>query len=103
MAIIANCWHPSCTKWRAVGGMWDADDDCCERRFAIRDFSFQLSNLYIGCLYTKSSFDIRCTSDHPCTHGEGHCTSDSDCERNGYHICGASCIGEHDSFNTSFS
>ena len=36
---------------------------------------------------------IRCTLDHPCTHGEGHCKSDSDCERNGYHICGATCIG----------
>ena len=35
----------------------------------------------------------RCTPDHPCTHGEGHCTSNSDCERNGYHICGAACIG----------
>ena len=35
----------------------------------------------------------RCTSEHPCTHGEGHCTADSECERNGYHVCGASCIG----------
>ena len=45
-----------------------------------------------------SDFDLfkinpRCTSEHPCTHGEGHCTADSECERNGYHVCGASCIG----------
>ena len=36
---------------------------------------------------------FRCTPDHMCTHSEGHCKSDSDCERSGYHICGATCIG----------
>ena len=45
---------------------------------------FRLCYLYIS---------TRCTPDHPCTHGEGHCKSDSDCERSGYHICGAACIG----------
>ena len=48
-------------------------------------------------IYTHSSDltkgqNSRCTSDHPCTHGEGHCSTDSDCERDGYHICGAACI-----------
>ena len=47
-------------------------------------FRWKSTNLYIS---------IRCTPDHPCTHGEGHCKSDSDCERSGYHICGAACIG----------
>ena len=41
----------------------------------------------------KRYLNPRCTPEHPCTHSEGHCTTDSDCERNGYHICGPDCIG----------
>ena len=37
----------------AGGGMWDADDDCCTQR---------------------------CTDKHPCTEGQGHCTSNTDCQ-----------------------
>ena len=43
------------------GGMWDAEDDCCERR---------------------------CTSEHPCKEGGGHCVYDSDCENSGWLLCG---------------
>ena len=43
------------------GGRWDASDDCCERR---------------------------CTSEHPCREGEGHCESDSDCIKPGWAKCG---------------
>ena len=45
---------------------------------------------YIGIF---KIWNFRCTPEHPCTHSEGHCTSDSDCERSGYHICGPACIG----------
>ena len=41
--------------------MWDADDDCCERR---------------------------CTTDHPCKEGDGHCESDSECQNPGWLKCG---------------
>ena len=129
--------------------MWDADDDCCERRYdkslhggflasslscsgqhthppnpsqyIFLGFSDSYQNLRNHTdwklknkqsqlsieILTKETpgnlchiwndFDFkinpRCTSEHPCTHGEGHCTADSECERNGYHVCGASCIG----------
>ncbi|XP_023328891.1 latent-transforming growth factor beta-binding protein 4 [Eurytemora carolleeae] len=43
--------------------MWDADDDCCTQR---------------------------CTAKHPCTEGQGHCTSNTDCQGN--LLCGASCL-----------
>ena len=48
---------------------------------------------YQGFWDFKRYLNPRCTPEHPCTHSEGHCTTDSDCERNGYHICGPDCIG----------
>ena len=50
--------HLSCTKWRAVGGMWDADDDCCERRFVIRDFSFQPQDFFLFYLDQLSNSEF---------------------------------------------
>ena len=44
-----------------TGGRWDAEDDCCERR---------------------------CTPDHPCREGEGHCDADADCANSGWARCG---------------
>ena len=132
--------------------MWDADDDCCERRYDRQIPPWWFFGFFVVVLRTThpqptqpvsmhlswflwflsrspqshwklknkqsqlsieiltketpgnlchiwSDFDFkinpipRCTSEHPCTHGEGHCTADSECERNGYHVCGASCIG----------
>ena len=36
-----------------TGGLWDAEDDCCEPP---------------------------CTPDHPCAEEEGHCEVDADCQ-----------------------
>ena len=55
------CGNNNCNK---QGGLWDSEDDCCERR---------------------------CTPGNPCTHAEGHCQSSSDCERNGFHVCNKYC------------
>ena len=44
-----------------TGGRWDETDDCCERR---------------------------CTIEHPCREGEGHCESDDDCHSSGWSKCG---------------
>ena len=44
-----------------TGGRWDSEDDCCERR---------------------------CTPDHPCREGEGHCEADADCVNSGWARCG---------------
>ena len=60
------CGNNNCLNYRGTGGIGDSQDDCCEQR---------------------------CTSSNLCTHGEGHCTADSVCERNGFHICSGSCIG----------
>ena len=46
-----------------VGGLWDQQDDCCERR---------------------------CTPEHPCPRGHGHCESDSDCATPTLNKCEAS-------------
>ena len=105
----------SCMRWHSPGGMWDPDDDCCERRsYNTKGLHAWLQNTesiqstyrghyrvhteYLHCTCRVHTMCylyilIRCTLDHPCTHGEGHCKSDSDCERSGYHICGATCIG----------
>ena len=41
----------------------------------------------------SSCLPPRCNSAHLCTHGEGHCSSSTQCERSGYHVCGPDCIG----------
>ena len=93
----------SCMKYKSPGGLWDTEDDCCERRFVqhlpkafLMVFSIVLLLGFLNCVF-------RCTSDHPCTHGEGHCTSDSDCERYeyGYHTCSEPCIGWYSLTNTN--
>ena len=33
LKILELLFFCSCTNWRPVGGLWDANDDCCERRF----------------------------------------------------------------------
>ena len=55
------CGNNNCNKWRALTGLWDSKDDCCERR---------------------------CTAEHPCTEGEGHCETDADCQNPGWLKCG---------------
>ena len=52
------CGNNNCGK---SGGMWDPEDDCCERR---------------------------CTLQHPCKEGGGHCEYDTDCENPGWLVCG---------------
>lgn len=47
--------------------MWDADDDCCTQR---------------------------CTAEHPCTEGQGHCTSNTDCQ--------VMCVIHNPAINTTF-
>ena len=91
----------SCMRWHSPGGMWDPDDDCCERRSHNTSHAWLQNTVHTEYIQSKCRVHtmcyfhilIRCTLDHPCTHGEGHCKSDSDCERSGYHICGATCIG----------
>ena len=56
------CGSNNCDK---IGGEWDSEDDCCERR---------------------------CSAQHPCTHAEGHCEAPADCERSGYQLCDKKCI-----------
>ena len=86
-------------KYRSPGGLWDAEDDCCEPRFAGLLITLaSIANSFF-CIIPNDiipngiNIYFRCTSDHPCTHGEGHCIYDSDCERNGYHTCSEPCIG----------
>ena len=55
------CGEDNCLNYWGVGGRWDAEDDCCERR---------------------------CTQDPPCREGEGHCEQDSDCINSGWARCG---------------
>ena len=55
------CGNNNCNKWRSLTGLWDSEDDCCERR---------------------------CTVDHPCKEGEGHCETDADCQNPGWLKCG---------------
>ena len=49
------------------GGLWDTQDDCCERR---------------------------CTSERPCPQAWGPCLSHSECQdsSNGFTICGSPCL-----------
>ena len=56
------CGNNNCGR---IGGEWDSEDDCCERR---------------------------CFPSQQCSHAEGHCEYDSDCERSGYHVCNKDCI-----------
>jgi len=60
---VLMCGHNNCMKWRQPGGRWDEEDDCCEKR---------------------------CTPEHPCNEGGGHCDSDSDCKNSeqGWLKCG---------------
>ena len=55
------CGSNNCKNWRSLTGMWDSDDDCCERR---------------------------CTKEHPCKEGDGHCEDDNDCQNPGWLKCG---------------
>ena len=71
----------TCPQWRSEGGSWDSGDDCCERR------------LPTPLISPLSTHPCRCTSSHTCTHASGHCVYDSDCEREGFHLCSSSCIG----------
>jgi len=48
-------------------GLWDSDDDCCERA---------------------------CTPEHPCEEGGGVCLTDLDCINPGWATCGASCLDQ---------
>ena len=61
------CGNNNCLKFRSAGGLWDEEDDCCEQR---------------------------CTPEHPCNEGEGHCTVDADCKSPGWLKCGGtgSCL-----------
>ena len=47
------CGTNNCANFRTLDGLWDAEDDCCERQ---------------------------CTPEHPCQEGGGHCNVDADCE-----------------------
>ena len=60
---VLMCGQNNCMKWRGPGGRWDEDDDCCEKR---------------------------CTPEHPCDEGGGHCDIDADCEGSdrGFMKCG---------------
>ena len=60
---VLMCGKNNCMKWRQPGGRWDEEDDCCEKR---------------------------CTPEHPCDEGGGHCDSDSDCKNSerGWLKCG---------------
>ena len=50
---VLMCGKNNCMKWRPPGGRWDEEDDCCEKR---------------------------CTPEHPCKEGGGHCDVDADCQ-----------------------
>ena len=60
---VLMCGKNNCMKWRPAGGRWDEEDDCCEKR---------------------------CTPEHPCDEGGGHCDTDADCENSelGFLKCG---------------
>ena len=61
-AGILQCGHNNCLSFHpAGGGLWDAEDDCCERR---------------------------CTPQHPCKEGEGQCLTNADCLNSGWAKCG---------------
>ncbi|XP_023348690.1 latent-transforming growth factor beta-binding protein 1-like [Eurytemora carolleeae] len=56
-----KCGNNNCVQHWGEGGLWDAEDDCCEPP---------------------------CTPDHPCAEGEGHCEIDADCQNPGLLKCG---------------
>ena len=61
-AGILKCGNNNCLSFHpAGGGLWDAEDDCCERK---------------------------CTPQHPCKVGDGQCLTDSDCVNAGWAKCG---------------
>ena len=61
-AGVLQCGKNNCLSFHpAGGGLWDADDDCCERK---------------------------CTPQHPCKVGEGQCLTDADCLNPGWAKCG---------------
>ena len=48
----SDAYNKTIRHW-GEGGLWDAEDDCCEPP---------------------------CTPEHPCAEGEGHCEIDADCQ-----------------------
>ena len=61
------CGHNNCLETRIAGGLYDDQDDCCERA---------------------------CTPEHPCKHGEGTCSTDNDCLGQAV-VCGfGNCMNE---------
>ena len=61
-AGVLQCGNNNCLSFHpAGGGLWDAQDDCCERR---------------------------CTPQHPCQIGGGQCLTDADCLNPGWAKCG---------------
>ena len=69
---VLMCGKNNCMKWRQPGGRWDEEDDCCEKR---------------------------CTTEHPCDEGGGHCDSDSECKHSGQ---GWLKCGDNNCLNTTF-
>ena len=63
------CGNNNCGKYHDLTtGMWDEEDDCCERQ---------------------------CTPEKPCKHGEGLCESDADCDNSmGRLRCGTECLNQ---------
>ncbi|XP_023343984.1 fibrillin-2 [Eurytemora carolleeae] len=58
---MLKCGNNNCVQNWGEGGLWDAEDDCCEPP---------------------------CTPNHPCAEGEGYCEADADCQNPGWLKCG---------------
>ena len=69
------CGQNNCLKTRNAGGLYDDQDDCCEKA---------------------------CTPEHPCEHGDGTCSTDDDCLGQAV-VCGlGNCMNEQTFPQTKF-
>ena len=49
LKILELLFFCSCKNWRPVGGLWDANDDCCERRL---EKYMTVRKIHVRVLYT---------------------------------------------------
>ena len=64
IAGMLECGSNNCAL--KSGGLWDSEDDCCQKK---------------------------CAPDRPCLHGQGPCNSSLDCVSGGsFHVCASSCL-----------
>ena len=61
LKILELLFFCSCKNWHPVGGLWDANDDCCERRL---EKYMTVRKIHVRVLYTmlKATFGNMCVA-----------------------------------------